>query len=174
MTAKTCPEWQDIAENMKISQHELVAFDQIHFSNDAVAKFATEFTNLQLQNEDACLDESYGWGEEDDLGFYCDGVKRTLTDEQIAIFRHSELRELEKRQNKAKASASSAGTENTDGQRNGSTAESSQSARAHSNHEVRKKKKKKGGRNALHEPKPDLRKRTWDVVDAGLDSLDYD
>ena len=34
--------------------------------------------------------ENYGEEEEDDLGYYPDGVKRTLTDEQIAIFRHSE------------------------------------------------------------------------------------
>jgi hypothetical protein len=33
-------------------------------------------------------------GEDDDLGYYADGVKRTLTDEQIAMFRHSEIQEL--------------------------------------------------------------------------------
>ncbi|KAJ5766266.1 uncharacterized protein N7511_003882 [Penicillium nucicola] len=31
---------------------------------------------------------------EDDLGYYPDGVKRTLTDEQIRIFRHSEIHAL--------------------------------------------------------------------------------
>ncbi|KAI5801491.1 hypothetical protein DFH27DRAFT_610831 [Peziza echinospora] len=36
--------------------------------------------------------------EEEDLGFYPDGVRRTLTDEQIAIFRHSEIQELLKAQ----------------------------------------------------------------------------
>ncbi|KAL9578126.1 MAG: hypothetical protein Q9212_005916 [Teloschistes hypoglaucus] len=30
----------------------------------------------------------------DDLGYYPDGVKRTLTDEQIAMFRHSEISRL--------------------------------------------------------------------------------
>ena len=30
-------------------------------------------------------------GDEDGLGYYADGVKRTLTDEQIAMFRHSEI-----------------------------------------------------------------------------------
>ncbi|KAL8777651.1 MAG: hypothetical protein Q9213_007763 [Squamulea squamosa] len=30
-------------------------------------------------------------GQEDDLGYYPDGVKRTLTDEQISMFRHSEI-----------------------------------------------------------------------------------
>ena len=32
--------------------------------------------------------------EEDGLGFYDDGVKRTLTDEQIALLRHSEIQRL--------------------------------------------------------------------------------
>lgn len=35
--------------------------------------------------------EAEGLSETDELGFYADGVKRTLTDEQIAIFRHSEV-----------------------------------------------------------------------------------
>jgi len=33
--------------------------------------------------------------EEEDLGYYEDGVKRTLTDQQIEMFRHSELHQLE-------------------------------------------------------------------------------
>ncbi|KAJ5355004.1 uncharacterized protein N7496_012216 [Penicillium cataractarum] len=37
-------------------------------------------------------DELYA--DEDDLGYYPDGVKRTLTDEQIRIFRHSEIHAL--------------------------------------------------------------------------------
>ena len=32
--------------------------------------------------------------EDDSLGYYDDGVKRTLTDEQIEIFRHSEIQAL--------------------------------------------------------------------------------
>lgn len=39
--------------------------------------------------------DDYGYGEEEeDLGYYEDGVKRTLTDEQIKIFRHSEIHSL--------------------------------------------------------------------------------
>ncbi|KAF5015560.1 hypothetical protein F66182_13064 [Fusarium sp. NRRL 66182] len=38
-------------------------------------------------------DDVYYEGEED-LGYYKDGTKRTLTDEQIAIFRHSEIHAL--------------------------------------------------------------------------------
>lgn len=38
---------------------------------------------------------STGEGADDDgLGYYPDGVKRTLTDEQIAMFRHSEIQTL--------------------------------------------------------------------------------
>ena len=36
----------------------------------------------------------YDEEEEDDLGYYPDGVKRTLTDAQIAIFRHTEYQEM--------------------------------------------------------------------------------
>jgi Protein of unknown function (DUF3807) len=36
--------------------------------------------------------------EDDGLGYYPDGVKRTLTDEQISIFRHSEIQALIKEQ----------------------------------------------------------------------------
>lgn len=40
----------------------------------------------------------YLWSEEyepdDGLGYYTDGTKRTLTNEQIAIFRHSEIQAL--------------------------------------------------------------------------------
>lgn len=38
------------------------------------------------------VEESYY--EEEDLGYYKDGTKRTLTDEQIEIFRHSEIHAL--------------------------------------------------------------------------------
>lgn len=45
--------------------------------------------------------------EDDDLGYYPDGVKRTLTDDQIAMFRHSEiyaiLRERQVRQENLEA-----------------------------------------------------------------------
>lgn len=32
--------------------------------------------------------------DDDDLGYYPDGTKRTLTDDQLAMFRHSEIQEL--------------------------------------------------------------------------------
>lgn len=38
----------------------------------------------------------------------------------------------------------------------------------------RARRKKQEQRKFNPEKKPDLRKRTWDVVEAGMDSLDYD
>lgn len=43
-----------------------------------------DFHQSHLGQEDA----------DDGLGYYADGVKRTLTDEQIAIFRYSEIQRL--------------------------------------------------------------------------------
>ncbi|KAG6055868.1 hypothetical protein E4U17_002680 [Claviceps sp. LM77 group G4] len=174
MTVDAHVHWQEVAGNLKISQNEFLNFQHVHFSNEAVADFASAFTNLLPNTEETtCPDEYYDWEDADELGFYHDGVKRTLTDEQIAIFRHSELREHEKRQ-KAKATELRDDAETTGAQKDGSAKEPSQSAPAPGSQGLRKKKKKKGGRNVAHEPKPDLRKRTWDVVDAGLDSLNYD
>src|SRR4051812_29697176 len=39
------------------------------------------------------VDEEYNESE-DGLGYYPDGVKRTLTDEQIALFRHTEIQTI--------------------------------------------------------------------------------
>lgn len=50
----------------------------------AAASKTCSFESTDTQCED--------FGEDDDgLGYYQDGVKRTLTDEQIAMFRHSEI-----------------------------------------------------------------------------------
>jgi hypothetical protein len=69
-------------------------------------KFQTEhFHHLQfpfiaagnnVYENDVYHDEDYGeYGEEEeDLGYYEDGVKRTLSDEQVKIFRHSEIHSL--------------------------------------------------------------------------------
>lgn len=157
----------------QITSDELLEFHQSHFSNEAAADFGQSFTSLPPQevSEDQLYEE---WGEEDEeddgLGYYEDGVKRTLTDAQIEIFRHSELREL-KRQREKQAQAKS-------GTPRDASANETHTASPHdpgtSTSSRSKKKKKKKSKAVKQEPKPDLRKRTWDVVEAGLDSLDYD
>lgn len=157
----------------QISSDELLEFQQSHFSNEAAADFEQSFTSLPPQqvSEDQFYEE---WGEEDEeddgLGYYEDGVKRTLTDEQIAIFRHSELRELE-RQREKQAQARSGTLRDASANETHTASPHDPSASTNSRS---KKKKKKKSKAVKQEPKPDLRKRTWDVVEAGLDSLDYD
>ncbi|QUC18466.1 uncharacterized protein UV8b_02707 [Ustilaginoidea virens] len=172
--------WQQLAESLQISQDDFISFHQRHFSAQAVASFANDFTDLPSE-------ETYGyycgtheddyWAEEeddDDLGYYDDGVKRTLTDEQVEMFRHSELRELAKNQERA-STIKSRGTDRIASGEEAHPSTPDQTAHSSTGHTKKKKKKKgKGAKRVAKEPKPDLRKRTWDVVDAGLDFLEYD
>jgi hypothetical protein len=151
--------------------------------------------------------------EDDGLGYYEDGAKRTLTDEQIAIFRHSEIEaSLRDRRHaveaKADAYESSVATPTDterdikmttfveanefsvdleDGELEDDESISQVPTPASSQHQNNKKNKRKNknGKKGQQRPpqpkgffkqnvKPDLRKRTWDVVEAGLGNLDYD
>ncbi|PLN82894.1 hypothetical protein BDW42DRAFT_73300 [Aspergillus taichungensis] len=66
---------------------DLQAFQAQHFPG---SKPPAAFAPL----EPAAVDEFTYHDDEEDLGYYPDGVKRTLTDEQIEIFRHSEIHAL--------------------------------------------------------------------------------
>ncbi|KAI0895794.1 hypothetical protein F4806DRAFT_496700 [Annulohypoxylon nitens] len=203
----------------EVSQAEIESFHEAHFSSSATEFFDFQFFRPEnAQNEDQYYEEyeDYYEEEEDDLGYYPDGVKRTLTDEQIAIFRHSELESLRRVEAKAiklkqqsaellqaakdeDASAlhgESATTsppvvpggnpedleakkeeEAQDGSEDGEIeAEAPQMTKAEARRlkKQRAKRKKQQERKFNPEKKPDLRKRTWDVVEAGMDSLDYD
>ncbi|KAJ5781087.1 hypothetical protein N7457_006247 [Penicillium paradoxum] len=61
-----------------VTLEDLQAFQAKHFPSQQPSTFPPEH------------DET----TEDDLGYYPDGVKRTLTDEEIQIFRHSEIHAL--------------------------------------------------------------------------------
>lgn len=160
-----------------VSKDDLSAFHEVHFSLDAVASFRSTFVEPPAEKpiEGAAGDEY--WEEEDDLGYYDDGVKRTLTDEQIQIFRHSELEALRKEEEKRSLSKTTVPLDEAmDTSATGSDPDQASASTTLPNtfHSNKKKKKKKGNKRGRPEPKPDLRKRTWDVVDKGLDSLDYD
>ncbi|KAJ4146594.1 hypothetical protein NW754_002059 [Fusarium falciforme] len=162
-----------------VSKDDLFAFHEAHFSQAAIASFGTTFINPPDQ-EHIQDDMDYdAWEEEDDgLGYYPDGVKRTLTDEQIEIFRHSELEALRKKQAKESDTKTVGSSDEpmdlSDDSPAPTQTEATSSALPTSFQNNKKKKKKKGPKRGRPEPKPDLRKRTWDVVDKGLDSLDYD
>lgn len=70
-----------------MTQDDLYAFHARLFGSPAPKQlFCTE----QDPYNDACYEDIFEV-ENDDLGYYPDGVKRTLTDDQIAMFRHSEI-----------------------------------------------------------------------------------
>ncbi|EQK98495.1 hypothetical protein OCS_05793 [Ophiocordyceps sinensis CO18] len=157
-----------------IEQADLVAFFQNHLSADAVANFGQTFQNPAAFQQNFDQAEIYDYAEEDDLGYYDDGVKRTLTDEQIEMFRLAELREARRKQERAQSRnprSTKAQDESNDEANNSQPCRQGsglpRSARVSKN-------KKRGGLKPRHEPKPDLRKRTWDVVEPGLDTLEYD
>ena len=159
-----------------MKQSELFSFHQCHFSDEAVANFGSNFLTpsahggFQLSGKEEDRED-----EDDGLGYYEDGVKRTLTDEQVEIFRHSELRELKKQQEKSLRAKQVASTLNsTDATRPSLSHNHDGSGTSTTSRIAKKKKGKRGGKRATQEPKPDLRKRTWDVVESGLDSLEYD
>ncbi|PWY71065.1 hypothetical protein BO94DRAFT_569378 [Aspergillus sclerotioniger CBS 115572] len=74
-----------------VTLEDLQAFQAKHFpgSTQPLTNTLAEQHPIQQEGEEYYYDE-----EEDDLGYYPDGVKRTLTDEQIRIFRHSEIHAL--------------------------------------------------------------------------------
>ncbi|KAH7269478.1 uncharacterized protein BKA55DRAFT_682569 [Fusarium redolens] len=164
-----------------ISPDDLFAFHKSHFSHTALAAFGSEFIDSppRDQTQDDAVDDT--WEEEDDdLGYYPDGVKRTLTDAQIEIFRHSELETLRKEKERAKqlgskeTAPSSEAMDLSDDTPISTQTKNLSSTLPASFQSNKKRKKKKGLKRPRPEPKPDLRKRTWDVVDKGLDTLEYD
>lgn len=168
-----------------ISPDELLAFHQAHFSSSGVQRFSADFFTSAEQSNTA--DDDAFEEDEDDLGYYADGVKRTLTNEQIAMFRHSEIQALRRQRQERLSPRSDAedvrmesGEVEFDAVRQdgsghlasdtGLVQPPAQSASA----KKKRKTKNKSAKAKAQEPKPDLRKRTWDVVETGLDSLEYD
>ncbi|KAI8965439.1 hypothetical protein F5Y11DRAFT_344599 [Daldinia sp. FL1419] len=206
----------------EISQDEMGSFHDAHFSFAAIELFGAQFLRPEnAQDDNQYYEEEYEEydeeEEEDGLGYYADGVKRTLTDEQIAIFRHSEIEALRR----AKARAAKIGDEpivplevvdgdgstltrepnpsattvlpptlsdkgqepkgkEVEGQDGSEDGEIEEERPEPTEAEIKRKKKqrakrKKHEQRKFHpEKKPDLRKRTWDVVETGMDSLYYD
>ncbi|KAK4454765.1 hypothetical protein QBC34DRAFT_421122 [Podospora aff. communis PSN243] len=159
----------------QISKAEMTSFHDEHFLRPSTEHFTAHFlrpdrTDLQ-RNLLAAEDEDYNEEEEEDdgLGYYHDGVKRTLTDEQIAIFRHSELEAL-RRSRESTEIRKAALPQNGDVEE-GELSEGELSSSTPST-AVKKKKRRRGKKKSDEEP-IDLRKRTWDVVGAGLATLDY-
>ena len=75
------------------AQADLFAFHTKAFGRAFVLDTSQEDTGAGFEDE------------EDSLGCYSDGVKRTLTDQEISIFRHSEIHALLRQRDAAKEEA---------------------------------------------------------------------
>ncbi|KLJ07701.1 hypothetical protein EMPG_16825 [Blastomyces silverae] len=74
-----------------VTLHDLQEFNARHFlhrNNNGTVHPLIPVTDAEQ------LDD--GGDDDDDLGYYPDGTKRTLTDQQIEIFRHSEIQKLQR------------------------------------------------------------------------------
>ncbi|KAI1804716.1 hypothetical protein F4811DRAFT_552584 [Daldinia bambusicola] len=204
----------------EVSQEDISSFYDTHFSFAAVELFDTQFLKPENAQDYNQYYEEYEecYEEDDGLGYYPDGVKRTLTDEQIAIFRHSEIEALRRAKRRTaklgktsivplqvveEDDSTSIGDPNPDsiaillptipdeiqeeykgkegdaqdGSEDGEIEEEKPQpteAEIKRQKKQRARKRKQEQRKFQPEKKPDLRKRTWDVVEAGMDSLYYD
>ncbi|CAD6442189.1 7981a332-22b8-4973-a4f5-d614f8b44129 [Sclerotinia trifoliorum] len=175
----------------EVTQNDFMAFHAAHFGITSTEHFAQQFLGPVEDTYEAEV-------EDDGLGYYPDGVKRTLTDEQIAIFRHSEIQAIlrERRHaaesNETIAEQTTSGNPNTDHVEVDEAEEEDGEVAQNFSHPdpigpVRPKKKSKKELKKIRKAqeakekgwfkqnvKPDLRKRTWDKVEKSIGSLAYD
>ncbi|KAH8596746.1 hypothetical protein B0O99DRAFT_593540 [Bisporella sp. PMI_857] len=179
---------------ISISQHDMSAFHDAHFSTISTNYFACHFLGPVDDKQDGYYDDAYHEeAEEGTLGFYEDGVKRTLTDEQISIFRHSEIQALLRDKRHAKEAEGSDEINNVLPMADEGEIEEDIAAgdvvvdqqtilpkTKNANRHQKSNKKTQRAQRAVEKGffkknvKPDLRKRTWDKVESGMDGLDYD
>jgi hypothetical protein len=155
----------------------MAAFHEAHFSQLATDHFHTHFLRpddppAQETTYNAADEDEYYEEEDDGLGYYPDGVKRTLTDEQIAIFRHSEFEALRRARGSSQPRKSTTTNPEEDSSEEGEIS-STPSGAAKKSKKRKRGKPKNNNKNRTGGEPIDLRKRTWDVVDTGLASLDY-
>ncbi|KFY01064.1 hypothetical protein V490_01103 [Pseudogymnoascus sp. VKM F-3557] len=158
-----------------VSSVELADFFTKHFSGYSKDHFATTFLAEGLAEE-----------EDDNLGYYEDGVKRTLTDEQIAMFRRTEIETLvreKRRSDEAKADKADRALEleqdiakdprSQDTPLTGTQASNVSLVPSEAGPSLQTKPRTEDKKKKSHfkrNIKPDLRKRTWDRVDHGLET----
>ncbi|TVY80918.1 hypothetical protein LSUE1_G005963 [Lachnellula suecica] len=159
-----------------IKAEDLSSFHAAHFSTSSTSHFAQHFLGP--------VEEDYQNEEEDDgLGYYPDGAKRTLTDEQATLLR--ERRRVEETKDDYTPEPILGPTaeegEIEDGEiSNDSPAVQTPTPPPNNQPNNKKNRKQKKAQQAREKGffkqnvKPDLRKRTWDKVETGCGNLDYD
>ncbi|KAI9680089.1 MAG: hypothetical protein M1817_005105 [Caeruleum heppii] len=83
-----------------VTEADLLAFHATHFTHHSTSAFtSTYLLSSSIPHHSTPAQPPPGARDEEDqdaLGYYPDGNKRTLTDEQIAMFRHSEIQRITK------------------------------------------------------------------------------
>lgn len=137
--------------------------------------------DLRGTNHDLLLPEEQCDEDDDGLGYYEDGTKRTLTDEQIAMFKHSELEAVRRAQDRSSSRhvrinplSEKNIADDTNDMEPGEILSESESRTPFNAATSKPKKKSRKAKGREQAEQPDLRKRTWDVVEHGLETLDYD
>ncbi|CAK7270782.1 hypothetical protein SEPCBS57363_004275 [Sporothrix epigloea] len=159
----------------QVSREELFAFHEAHFSHLSAAKFSMTFMGLSGPNvqgdsdaeyhdqcEKSLLEKEDNYDPEADLHLSDDHPDLPLSD-----LRDRQAETGETTPADGDSGITAAGETNLVDDRD----EQDQSRKK------RRRKKINTGNSSVRrllEKKPDLRKRTWDVVDTGLGSLDYD
>ncbi len=150
---------------------DLQAFHSAHFAAPCIEHFSEHFLGPVEADEE----------EDDGLGYYSDGMKRTLTDEQIMMFRHSEIEALLRERRRAQESTDQASPQDdledihqNDGDARNSAFLSEGELSQQQPAKQRRKKGKQTKKPQRRISKPDLRERTWDKVETGLETLDYE
>ncbi|EMD63227.1 hypothetical protein GGP41_005239 [Bipolaris sorokiniana] len=72
-----------------VTVDDLLAFHAQHFPHASTPEYILYGVNHEPEAAEEYYDE-----DDDGLGYYPDGTKRTLTEEQIAMFRHSEIQAI--------------------------------------------------------------------------------
>lgn len=177
-----------------MNQADLCSFHRAHFGQASTIVFTTDFLSPDKAKQEPEIqdyersDEAYYEDDEDEdgLGYYSDGVKRTLTDEQIAMFRHSETQALQRARERATTQRNSSSPplmhapaedpeddRSEDGELSNDVSNTGVVATRKKKKNKKKKKRGSGNGKRHYSPDPERRKRTWDVVETGLDGLDY-
>ncbi|CAK7221652.1 Casein kinase II subunit alpha' [Sporothrix curviconia] len=144
----------------QISCKELFAFHESHFSHASVADFGATFTSLPEPTSEENGDVNDDYDPEPGFDLYDELPDIPVPFDEGELADEGEIVE--------------AGDEGTAPGPKGDIGGKEEQEQPRKKR--RRKKNNTGNSNARRqgEKKPDLRKRTWDVVDSGLGSLDYD
>jgi hypothetical protein len=139
---------QSSANSPRVTEDDLLSFQFRHFGDDS--RPAEWFVSPSVA---LAYDPNHDPNDEDGLGYYPDGVKRTLTDANVEWFRAQELHGLKQRQEKREAERLEREAE-------------SEAVDQHHSPVQQEQKTHRGGENV---PYDERKKRSWEGFIAGKD-----